>query len=138
MPVTPFQIMTSKIWSMGLVVLVASAICLIFIIEGVLGVSINGSRSLFLCGTALHIIAAASLGMFLATFARTMPQFALLMVLVLMPLQMLSGGVTPRESMPEFVQQVILDLRRKQRGADFTIVENLPALIIVIERCVLE
>jgi ABC-2 type transport system permease protein len=46
--------------------------------------------------------------MFLATFARTMPQFALLMVLVLMPLQMLSGGVTPRESMPEFVQQIMI------------------------------
>ena len=108
MPVTPFQIMTSKIWSMGLVVLVASALCLIFIVEGVLGVPVNGSRSLFLCGTALHIIAATSLGMFLATFARTMPQFALLMILVLLPLQMLSGGVTPRESMPEFVQQIMI------------------------------
>jgi ABC-2 type transport system permease protein len=32
-----------------------------------------------------------------------MPQFALLP-----PLQMLSGGVTPRESMPEWVQQVML------------------------------
>ena len=37
-----------------------------------------------------------------------MPQFALLMILVLLPLQMLSGGVTPRESMPEFVQQIML------------------------------
>ena len=46
--------------------------------------------------------------MFLATFARTMPQFALLMILVLLPLQMLSGGMTPRESMPEFVQQIML------------------------------
>lgn len=108
MPVTPFQIMTSKIWSMGLVVLVASALCLIFIIQGVLAVPINGSKMLFLCGTALHIIAATSLGMFLATFARTMPQFSLLMILVLLPLQMLSGGVTPRESMPEFVQQIMV------------------------------
>jgi ABC-2 type transport system permease protein len=46
--------------------------------------------------------------MFLATFARTMPQFALLMIMVLLPLQMLSGGLTPRESMPEWVQQVML------------------------------
>ena len=46
--------------------------------------------------------------MFLATFARTMPQFALLMILVLLPLQMLSGGVTSRESMPEFVQQIMI------------------------------
>jgi ABC-2 type transport system permease protein len=36
-----------------------------------------------------------------------MPQFGLLIVLVLLPLQMLSGGTTPRESMPEFVQLVM-------------------------------
>jgi hypothetical protein len=36
-----------------------------------------------------------------------MPHFSLLMILVLLPLQMLSGGVTPRESMPEFVQQIM-------------------------------
>jgi ABC-2 type transport system permease protein len=37
-----------------------------------------------------------------------MPQFALLMILVILPLQMLSGGTTPRESMPEWVQQIML------------------------------
>jgi ABC-2 type transport system permease protein len=37
-----------------------------------------------------------------------MPQFALLMILVLLPLQMLSGGMTPRESMPNFVQEIML------------------------------
>jgi ABC-2 type transport system permease protein len=108
MPVTPFEIMTSKIWSMGLIVLVSAAISMAVVVEGMLGVPINGSRSLFLCGAALHIIAATSLGMFLATFARTMPQFALLMIMVLLPLQMLSGGMTPRESMPEFVQQIMM------------------------------
>jgi ABC-2 type transport system permease protein len=46
--------------------------------------------------------------MFLATYARTMPQFGMLMLLVLLPLQMLSGGATPRESMPEWVQQIML------------------------------
>ena len=37
-----------------------------------------------------------------------MPQFGLLMMLTMMPLQMLSGGMTPRESMPEFVQILML------------------------------
>jgi ABC-2 type transport system permease protein len=108
MPVTPAEIMTSKVWSMGLVVLVASALSMRFIVQGWLGVPIRGSVPLFVCGTALHLFAVTSLGMFLATFARTMPQFALLMILVLLPLQMLSGGMTPRESMPEFVQQIML------------------------------
>jgi len=108
MPVTPFEIMTSKIWSMGLVVLVASAVSMVVVVEGLLGVPIQGSRTLFLCGAALHVVAATSLGMFLATFARTMPQFALLMIMVLLPLQMLSGGLTPRESMPAWVQEIML------------------------------
>ena len=73
-----------------------------------LAVPIQGSIPLFVCGTALHLFAATSLGMFLATFARTMPQFALLMIMVLLPLQMLYGGMTPRESMPEWVQQIML------------------------------
>ena len=108
MPVTPFEIMTSKVWSMGLVVLVASALSLTFVVQGLLAVPIHGSIPLFVCGAALHLFAVTSLGMFLATFARTMPQFALLMILVLLPLQMLSGGSTPRESMPEWVQQIML------------------------------
>src|SRR5215468_6964497 len=108
MPVTPAEIMTSKVWSMGLVVLVASAVSMKFVVQGWLGVPIQGSVPLFVCGTALHLFAVTSLGMFLATFARTMPQFALLMILVILPLQMLSGGATPRESMPEFVQRIML------------------------------
>jgi ABC-2 type transport system permease protein len=108
MPVTPFEIMTSKVWSMGLVVLVTSAVSLDIVVQDVLSVPIEGSVALFLCGAALHLFATTSLGMFLATFARTMPQFALLLIMVLLPLQMLSGGLTPRESMPEFVQQIML------------------------------
>jgi ABC-2 type transport system permease protein len=37
-----------------------------------------------------------------------MPQFGLLLMLVLLPLQILSGSVTPRESMPGFVQAGML------------------------------
>jgi ABC-2 type transport system permease protein len=108
MPVNPAEIMTSKVWSMGLVVLVASVVSMRFVVQGWLGVPIQGSVPLFVCGTALHLFAVTSLGMFLATFARTMPQFALLMIMVLLPLQLLDGGMTPRESMPEWVQQVML------------------------------
>ncbi len=43
----------------------------------------------------------------MATVAKSMPQFGLLMMLVLIPLQMLSGGMTPRESMPSLVQNIM-------------------------------
>src|SRR6516165_2393018 len=108
MPVTPFEIMTSKVWSMAVVVLITSALSMKLIVEGLLAVPIQGSVPFFLCGAALHLFAATSLGMFLATFARTMPQFALLMIMVLLPLLMLSGGMTPRESMPNWVQQIMM------------------------------
>ena len=108
MPVTPFEIMVSKIWSMGLVVLVASAIALTFVVQGLLAVPIQGSLGLFLAATALHLFATTSMGIFLATVAGTMPQFGLLLMMVLLPLQVLSGGLTPRESMPDIIQTIML------------------------------
>jgi hypothetical protein len=59
------------------------------------------------------LFATTSLGIFMATLSRNMPQFGMLVVLVLLPLQMLSGGNTPRESMPKFVQDVMLAARRR-------------------------
>jgi ABC-2 type transport system permease protein len=47
------------------------------------------------------------MGIFMATLARSMPQFGLLMMLVLLPMQMLSGGTTPRESMPVLAQNLM-------------------------------
>ncbi|MCF3932808.1 ABC transporter permease [Acuticoccus sp. M5D2P5] len=108
MPVTPFEIMVSKIWSMGLVVLVAASLSLLVVVEGFLAVPISGSVPLFVAGAALLLFATTSMGIFLATLARSMPQFGLLLILTLLPLQMLSGGMTARESMPEFVQTIML------------------------------
>lgn len=108
MPVTPGEIMLAKVWSMGLVVLLATAFSIVFVVQGALQVPIEGSVMLFLACAALHLFATTSMGILMATFARSMPQFGLLMVLILMPLEMLSGGATPRESMPAFVQTVML------------------------------
>ncbi|MCC8193641.1 MAG: ABC transporter permease [Deltaproteobacteria bacterium] len=108
MPVTPFEIMTAKIWSMALVVLVAASLSLAFIVQGALHVPIEGSVALFLIGTAMHLFATTSMGIFLATLARSMPQFGMLLILILLPMQMLSGGNTPRESMPQMVQTIML------------------------------
>lgn len=108
MPVTPFEIMASKIWSMGLVVLVASFASLNLVVRGALDIPVAGSLTLFFSGAALVLFATTSMGIFMATIARNMPQFGMLAVLVLLPLQMLSGGRTPRESMPEVVRTVML------------------------------
>ncbi|MDR3671242.1 MAG: ABC transporter permease [Holophaga sp.] len=110
MPVTPAEIMLAKVLSMGLVVLLAVLVALLFVVHGALKVPLQGSVTLFMVAAALHLYATTSMGIFLATLARSMPQFGMLLVLVLLPLQMLSGGSTPRESMPQFVQNVMLTM----------------------------
>ena len=104
MPVTPTEIMLSKVWAMGLIVLAAAVVSLTVVIRGALGVQVHGSVALFLLCAALHLFATTSMGIFMATVARSMPQFGLLLMLTLIPLQMLSGAVTPRESMPDAVR----------------------------------
>lgn len=108
MPVTPAEIMLAKIWSMGAVVLAAAALSLQFVVRGLLQVPVDGSVPLFMAGAALCLFATTSMGIYLATLARSMPQFGLLMILTMIPLEMLSGGMTPRESMPQVVQMVML------------------------------
>ncbi|MFN3460601.1 MAG: ABC transporter permease [Oceanibaculum sp.] len=108
MPVAPVEIMLAKIWAMVLVVFVAAAFSLLVVVQGLLNVPIQGSIPLFMAGMALHLFAATCMGIFLATIAGSMPQFGLLLMLVLLPLQMLSGGMTPRESMPEMIQMLML------------------------------
>lgn len=108
MPVTPAEIMIAKIWSMSLVVIVSTFLSLNLVVRGALDVPIEGSTLLFLVGALLHLFATTSMGIFLATIARSMPQFGMLIVLVLLPLEILSGGTTPRESMPEIIQNIML------------------------------
>ena len=108
MPVTPAEIMLAKVWAMGAVVLLASFVSLTVVVQGLLKVPVAGSLPLFFAGAALCLFATTAMGIFMATVARNMPQFGMLLVLTMMPLQMLSGGATPRESMPELVQTVML------------------------------
>jgi ABC-2 type transport system permease protein len=108
MPLRPFQIMAAKVWANGLVVLVAAGLSLWLVVRGALHVPIAGSVMLFLFGAALHLFSSTSLGIVLGTTARSMPQFGLLMILVILPIQLLSGGMTPRESMPDVVQTIML------------------------------
>ncbi|MBU3029548.1 ABC transporter permease [Paracoccus marinaquae] len=107
MPVTAAEIMLSKIWSMGLVVLLASGFAIVVVVQMALEVPVQGSVLLFVLASALMLFATTSMGIFLATAAGTMPQFGLLLMLVLMPLQILSGGMTPRESMPDAIRAIM-------------------------------
>jgi ABC-2 type transport system permease protein len=107
MPLTPSDIMLAKVWSSGLVIVGVSTLSLELVVRGMLGVPIAGSVPLFMLGTAIYMFAVTSLGIFLATIARSMPQFGLLAFLVFLVLNILSGGTTPLDSMPQWLQNAL-------------------------------
>jgi ABC-2 type transport system permease protein len=107
MPLRPAEIMLAKIWANGLVIVVAATLSLYLLVQGVLAVPVAGSVALFVSGTAVYLFSVTALGIFLATLARTMPQFGLLAFPVFMVMNLLSGGTTPLESMPEILQAVM-------------------------------
>ncbi|MGP0039444.1 MAG: ABC transporter permease [Rhodomicrobium sp.] len=133
MPVVPPEIMWSKIIANGLVILIATALSLLFVIEQWLGIPVAGSKILFLFGAMLYTICAATLGILLGTITSTMGQFALLAAPILLVIQMLSGGMTPMEGEPVWMQYLMriifptphfVDFSQAVlfRGADFSIV----------------
>jgi ABC-2 type transport system permease protein len=107
MPLTPGEIMLAKIWANGLVIVLAAIMSLYAIVQGVLAVRINGSITLFALGTAVFLFAMTALGITLSTIAKSMPQFGLLSIPFFVVMNMLSGGVTPLETMPHVLQAIM-------------------------------
>src|SRR6516164_4978686 len=143
MPVVPAEIMLSKILANGLVILVAAGLSLSLVVERLLEVPVAGSLALFLAGATLYTLTVAALGILLGTIATTMGQFALLAAPVLLIMQLLSGGATPMESMPVWLQYVMQIISPSPhfvafsqavlyRGADLAIVWPLFVAMAVI------
>jgi ABC-2 type transport system permease protein len=106
MPLSAFEIAMAKVWANGLVILVAVTASLLLVVRTLLQVPIAGSPWLFLLGVVLYLFFATALGIFLGTVARSMAQFALLIILIVIVLQLLSGGNTPVESQPLWMQRI--------------------------------
>ncbi|MCH4540569.1 ABC transporter permease [Ochrobactrum sp. A-1] len=110
MPITPAEVALSKVLATMIVVLVAFIGSLLFVVQGLLNVPVAGSAPLLVGGAAVYLWAAAAIGMLLGTLARSMAQFALLVIMVIIPVIMLSGGMGAVESQPELVQRLTLAL----------------------------
>jgi ABC-2 type transport system permease protein len=104
MPLTPAEIMIAKVWANGLIIVIAATLSLKVVVQGLLAVPIAGSVPLFVAGTALYLFSVTALGIFLATIARSMPQFGLLALPIFTVMYLLSGGTTPLDSMPRWLQ----------------------------------
>jgi ABC-2 type transport system permease protein len=114
MPLNSFEIAISKVWANGLVILVAFILSMLFVVEDAIGVPFAGSHRLLLSGAVIYLFAAAAIGIFLATIARTMAQFGLLCMITIMPMMMLSGGMSPLESQPDWLQRITWFLPSRQ------------------------
>jgi ABC-2 type transport system permease protein len=108
MPVVPFEIMLSKIIANGIVIVVATGLSLLFVVQWWLQVPITGSILLFLGGSCVYVLTVAALGIALGTIASTMAQFGLLSIPVLLVMMLLSGSTTPLESMPVWLKYIML------------------------------
>ncbi|MDM1707448.1 ABC transporter permease [Thiopseudomonas alkaliphila] len=107
LPLTAAEIMLAKVWTNILVVVFCTWVSLELIVKKALGVPLVGSMPLFLGITALYLFACTALAVFLATLAKSIPQFGLLAIPVVMPMLLLSGGSTPLDSMPEWLQMAM-------------------------------
>ena len=104
MPLSALEIALAKVWANSLVILVATGASLFFIVQMALQVPFAGSVVLWFVGVVLYLFFATALGLFLGTVSRSMAQFALLIILVIVVLMLLSGGSTPVESQPKWLQ----------------------------------
>jgi ABC-2 type transport system permease protein len=114
MPITSFEIAISKVWANGIVILCLFALSMVFVVEGAIGVPFAGSRMLLLLGTVVYLFAAAAVGILLATLARSMAQYGLLCMITIIPMMMLSGGMSPLESQPDWLQRITWFLPSRQ------------------------
>lgn len=108
MPIAVSEIALSKIAASTFFVLAGASFCLIFIIEMVLEVPLNGSGILFFISTYLYMLVISALAIYLATISKTMPQYGLLSTPVFLVLMLLSGAYSPIESMPALFQKILV------------------------------
>jgi len=103
-----FQPNLAKVVAMTLVILGATAVALYGVMRPLFGVPVRGSSLLLFALTALFVVATAGMGIFAATLARNQAQVGMLTLLVVAPMLLLSGILTPIESMPAWVGRLML------------------------------
>jgi ABC-2 type transport system permease protein len=119
-PLTPLQIMLSKVLSMQVVMLMGTAISLFGVMQPFFAVPAHGSLVLFFVLTGLHTFATSGVGLVVGTFARSAAQVGMLVFLLVLPMVMLSGTHSRFESMPGWLQHV-MSLSPMHYYADITL-----------------
>jgi ABC-2 type transport system permease protein len=106
MPFRRWELMLAKVIPTFVVSL--GALALAFWVPWWFAVPIRGSVVLFFALSALFLVSALGLGLFLGTLAQNLQQALLLSFFTLFPVLVISGVVVPVESMPRPVQALAL------------------------------
>ncbi|TVS17724.1 MAG: ABC transporter permease [Planctomycetaceae bacterium] len=107
-PLTPVQIMLSKVLPMTCIVLAATTVALLVVVRGVLGVALHGNVFAYLALSAVFAVNASGIGLLIATFSRNLAQVGFLSLLVMPPMNLFAGTITPLESMPTLLKPLML------------------------------
>lgn len=98
-PLRPWEIMASKILPMVLLTVVGTLASLAILVRA-FDMPVRGSLPLFTVATILVVFATGGLGLLIATAARTLPTALIMAFTLHIPIQFLSGSITPIEAMP--------------------------------------
>jgi ABC-2 type transport system permease protein len=104
-PIKPAELMLGKtipVLLIGLFHLVIYTCLTVF----QFGVPMQGSFLALLLAAVLYILAALALGLLISTVSKTQQEAFMLLILVVLPAVMLSGFISPIESMPKFFQWI--------------------------------
>lgn len=130
-PLTPMQILIGKALPAISIGLIQSSIILL-IIRFWFEIPMSGSALLLYFGLFVFTCATVGIGLSISAMSSNMQQAMLYTFLIIMPLMLLSGLLTPVDNMPEVLQQITylnplrfgIDMVRRiyLEGADFSLV----------------
>ena len=106
-PAREWEIILAKIIPV-FILLMVDLILLLYFAQFVFGLPFRGNLSIFLGLSALYILVNIAIGIMLATVSRTQQQAYITSFFVSLPLGLLSGVLSPIESMPVFCQYISL------------------------------
>lgn len=98
-PLRPWEITLSKLLPM-IVVATAATLGSLWVLGLALAMPVRGSLLLFVLATALTVFSMGGIGLMVATVTRTLPSAMILAFMLIIPIQFLSGSITPLETMP--------------------------------------
>src|SRR5213593_656005 len=106
-PASALEMITAKMVPL-FVLLMTMVLLVIAVARVVFGVPFRGTPGLVLFACACCVLSGIGLGTLISTFARSASQTQLISFFINPPLAMLSGGLTPIEAMPRWVQPLTL------------------------------